>query len=205
MRCLRVVVTGGGSIPHVRSHPGYRRARYARLSVRGEMTMRKPLPIRAREEGVMLIEALIAILIFSSAILAVVGMQATAIKNVTESKSRSEAAFLAEELMAQMWIDQNISTGAVQSEHQQRHRRQLQLSGLGFRPARLGTISPPTGWIGRVTTKLPGATTVLPKVTITNPTPSGATVKVEIFWQLPEEATLGLPPHSHTVMASIQV
>src|SRR6266850_2797501 len=80
----------------------------------GEMIMRNPFPIRAREEGVMLIEALIAILIFSIGILAVVGMQATAIKNVTESKSRSEAAFLAEELMAQMWIDQNISTGAVQ-------------------------------------------------------------------------------------------
>jgi len=169
------------------------------------MTMRKPFPIRAREEGVMLIEALIAILIFSIGILAVVGMQATAIKNVTESKSRSEAAFLAEELMAQMWIDQNISTGAVQVNTSNVNVANYNYPGSGSVPARLGTISPPTGWIGRVTTKLPGATTVLPKVTITNPTPSGATVKVEIFWQLPEEATLGLPPHSHTVIASIQV
>jgi type IV pilus assembly protein PilV len=132
-------------------------------------------------------------------------MQATAIKNVTESKSRSEAAFLAEELMAQMWIDQNISTGAVQVNTSNVTVANYNYPGSGSVPARLGTISPPTGWIGRVTTKLPGATTVLPKVTITNPTPSGATVKVEIFWQLPEEATLGLPPHSHTVMASIQV
>jgi type IV pilus assembly protein PilV len=166
--------------------------------------MRKPLPIRAREQGVMLIEALIAILIFSIGILAVVGMQATAVKNVTESKSRSEAAFLAEELMAQMWIDQNINaitkinTSNVTSAN-------YNYPGSGSPPARLGTILPPTGWIGRVTTKLPGATTVLPKVTITNATTSGATIKIEIFWQLPEEATLGLPPHSHTVMASIQV
>jgi len=169
------------------------------------MTMRKPLPIRAREEGVMLIEALIAILIFSIGILAVVGMQATAIKNVTESKSRSEAAFLAEELMAQMWMDQNISPAPVQVNTSNVNVANYNYPGSGSVPARLGTISPPTGWIGRVTTKLPGATTVLPKVTITNPTPSGATVKVEIFWQLPEEATLGLPPHSHTVIASIQV
>ena len=167
--------------------------------------MRKPLPIRAREEGVMLIEALIAILIFSIGILAVVGMQATAIKNVTESKSRSEAAFLAEELMAQMWIDQNISTGAVQVNASNVTFANYNYVGSLTPPARLGTITPPTGWIGRVTTKLPGAATVLPKVTITNATPSGATVKIEIFWQLPEEATLGLPPHSHTVMASIQV
>jgi type IV pilus assembly protein PilV len=153
----------------------------------------------------MLIEALIAILIFSIGILAVVGMQATAIKNVTESKSRSEAAFLAGELMAQMWIDQNISTGAVQVNASNVNVANYNYPGSGSVPARLGTISPPTGWIGRVTTKLPGATTALPKVTITNPTASGATVKIEVFWQLPEEATLGLPPHSHTVMASIQV
>ena len=167
--------------------------------------MRKPLPIRAREEGVMLIEALIAILIFSIGILAVVGMQATAIKNVTESKSRSEAAFLAEELMAQMWMDQNISPPPVQVNTSNVTVANYNYAASGSPPARLGTISPPTGWIGRVTTRLPGATTVLPIVTITNATPSGATVKIQIFWQLPEEATLGLPPHSHTVMASIQV
>ena len=54
----------------------------------------------------MLIEALLAILIFSIGILAVVGMQSVAIKSVTDSKYRSEAAFLANELIAQMWTDQ---------------------------------------------------------------------------------------------------
>jgi type IV pilus assembly protein PilV len=151
----------------------------------------------------MLIEALIAILIFSIGILAVVGMQSVAIKNVTESKHRSEAAFLAEELMAQMWLDQNISATKVNTSNVT--VANYNYPGSGSVPARLGTISPPTGWIGRVTTKLAGATTVLPKVTITNPAPSGATVKIELFWQLPEEASLGLPPHSHTVIASIQV
>jgi len=62
--------------------------------------MRKELQSRGRERGVMLIEALIAILIFSIGILAVVGMQGVAIKNVTESKYRSEAAFLANELIS---------------------------------------------------------------------------------------------------------
>jgi len=65
-----------------------------------------------------------------------------------------------------------------------------------------------TDWVNRVNQKLPGSSLpggVMPKVTITNETTSGATVKIEIFWRLPEEASLGLPPHSHTVMASIQV
>jgi type IV pilus assembly protein PilV len=164
------------------------------------MKMRKPLPLRSREEGVMLIEALIAILIFSIGILAVVGMQSVAIKNVTESKHRSEAAFLAGELMAQMWIDQNIDpTTKINTSNVT--VANYNYGGSGTVPARL------TNWVGRVNAKLAGSTQpgVMPKVTITNATASGATVKIEVFWQLPEEASLGLPPHSHTVMASIQV
>jgi type IV pilus assembly protein PilV len=162
--------------------------------------MRKPPSIPGREKGVMLIEALIAILIFSIGILAVVGMQGAAIKNVTESRYRSEAAFLAGELMAQMWIDQNINP-ATQINTSNVSVANYNYAGSGTVPLRLTT------WVGRVNAKLPGSTQpgVKPKVTVTNPTGSGATVRIDIFWQLPEESTLGLPPHSHTVTASVQV
>lgn len=161
--------------------------------------MRKPLPFRDPQKGVMLIEALIAILIFSIGILAVVGMQSIAIKNVTESRSRSEAAFLASELLAQMWIDQNISPAGANTSNVTVGNYDYQ--GTGSVPVRLA------GWVGRVNAKLPGSTQagVKPKVTITNASASGATVKIELFWQQPEEASLGLPPHSHVVIASIQV
>jgi len=153
----------------------------------------------------MLIEALIAILIFSIGILAVVGMQGAAIKNVTDSRSRSEAAFLASELLAQMWVDQNITAGGANTSNVTKINYDYQ--GSGGVPPRLGTITPPTGWIGRVVTRLPGASQpgVLPKITITGASASGATVKIEIFWRMPEETSLGLPPHTHVVMASIQV
>lgn len=164
--------------------------------------MRKELQSRGRERGVMLIEALIAILIFSIGILAVVGMQGVAIKNVTESKYRSEAAFLANELLAQMWTDAgNINSYAY--------------PGSGTVPAKLGTITPPTGWIGRVS-QLPGATVIRPRVTVVPPPPMvvippavappapiGGTVTIELFWQLPEEASAGLPPRKHMVVASV--
>lgn len=51
-----------------------------------------------------MLEGLIAILIFSMAILAVVGLQATAIAKGTESQYRADAAFLANQLIAQMWV-----------------------------------------------------------------------------------------------------
>jgi type IV pilus assembly protein PilV len=167
--------------------------------------MRRPLPRNAPQKGVMLIEALIALLIFSIGILAVVGMQGAAIKNVTESRSRSDAAFLAGELLAQMWMDQNITPLGVNTSNVTVLNYDYQ--GTGGVPPRLGTITPPTGWIGRVVTQLPGATQpgVLPKVTITNASANGATVQIQLFWQLPEETSLGMPPHSHVVTALIQV
>lgn len=162
--------------------------------------MRK-LPLRDLQKGVMLIEALIAILIFSIGILAVVGMQSIAIKNVTESRSRSEAAFLAGELLAQMWIDQNISpTGANTSNVTVGN---YDYQGGTSIPVRLAV------WVNRVQSKLPGSTQVgvKPKVTITNASVNGATVKIELFWQQPEEASLVPPPapHTYVVIASVQV
>ncbi|MGB5079558.1 MAG: type IV pilus modification protein PilV [Burkholderiales bacterium] len=157
-------------------------------------------PARGREAGVMLIEALIAILIFSIGILAVVGMQSVALKNATESKHRSEAAFLAQELMAQMWIDQSINP-VTKINTSNVNPTNYDYPGTGSPPPRL------VDWVDRVNKRLPGTSVpgAMPKVTITNPTASGATVRIEIFWRLPEEATLGLPPHSHTVVASVQV
>jgi type IV pilus assembly protein PilV len=55
----------------------------------------------------MLIEALIGILIFSIGILALLGMQGAAIKNTTDARYRSEAAFLSTQIVGQMWVDLN--------------------------------------------------------------------------------------------------
>ena len=57
------------------------------------------------QAGVMLIEALIGILIFSIGILALIGMQGQAIRNTTDARYRSEASFLATEVIGRMWID----------------------------------------------------------------------------------------------------
>ena len=61
--------------------------------------------IHRHQAGVMLIEALIGILIFSIGILALLGMQGAAIKNTTDAKYRSEASYLASQIVGQMWVD----------------------------------------------------------------------------------------------------
>jgi type IV pilus assembly protein PilV len=57
------------------------------------------------QKGFLLLEGLIAILIFSLGILAVVGMQANAIGHSNQAKYRNDASFAANILIGQMWVD----------------------------------------------------------------------------------------------------
>jgi len=57
------------------------------------------------QEGATLIEALVAILIFSIGILAVVGMQAFSVSAVTDAKYRADASFLANQALGRLWGD----------------------------------------------------------------------------------------------------
>lgn len=59
----------------------------------------------AAQHGVVLLEAMIAILIFSMGILAVVGLQAAMIKNTNDSKYRAEASFIAQQRIGMIWAD----------------------------------------------------------------------------------------------------
>lgn len=67
--------------------------------------MRKAASPRSTQQGVVLIEALVAILIFSIGVLAIVGLQATMVKNTADAKYRSEASYIAQETIGKMWAD----------------------------------------------------------------------------------------------------
>lgn len=60
---------------------------------------------KAAQQGVVLLEALVAILLFSMGVLAVVGLQAAMIKNTSESKFRAEASYIAQQWIGMMWAD----------------------------------------------------------------------------------------------------
>lgn len=60
-------------------------------------------PLAARMHGMMLIEALVAILIFSIGVISLVGLQARAIAQTTDAKYRADAAFLANQIIGEVW------------------------------------------------------------------------------------------------------
>ena len=57
------------------------------------------------QRGVVLLEALVAILLFSMGVLALVGLQAAMIKNTSDSKFRADASYIAQQWAGMMWAD----------------------------------------------------------------------------------------------------
>jgi type IV pilus assembly protein PilV len=130
-----------------------------------------------RQEGVMLIEALIGILIFSIGILALIGMQGTAVRNTTDARYRSDAAYLANTIASQMRLDMaNIDS---------------------YRDSNTGTYPPRSDWRLQVQAALPGIDLVasqrVPSIDIQpGPTYAGdaspsSRTTIVILWQQPGE------------------
>ena len=57
------------------------------------------------QQGVALVEAMVAILIFSIGVLAIVGLQTSMLKNTSDSKFRADASFIAQQRISSIWTD----------------------------------------------------------------------------------------------------
>lgn len=95
------------------------------------------------QAGVMLLEAMIGILIFSIGILALIGMQGAAIRNTTDARYRSEASFLANQIIGQMWVDRANLASYATAGYAPRDNWATNVAGTlpGVAGARLPTIA----------------------------------------------------------------
>lgn len=154
--------------------------------------MRHPLQAKqsgsAKQAGSVILEALIAILIFSIGILGLIGMQAAAVANVSDAKYRADASFMADQIIGQMWASRVTVTNASG------------VSSFAIDPSFAWPGGTPnavvTAWAGAsgVTGLLPQASAVV----AINPA-NQQQVTVTISW-LPPKAT---SPHTHTTVAFI--
>ena len=67
--------------------------------------MTESIASRQQQTGAYLLEALIGILIFALGVLGIVGLQAASLRTTTDSAMRAEAVFAANQLLGQMWAD----------------------------------------------------------------------------------------------------
>jgi type IV pilus assembly protein PilV len=155
---------------------------------------------RARQQtGSMLLEGLIALLIFSMGILAIVGMQASAVKASSDAKYRSDACLLANELIGKMWVsDRTQATLQAAFNSLSNGIEYKKWAWEGTNAA--GTQSAPA--TGTVVQTLPGAQANPPTVAITPVTSTSlpsSLVTITIYWQAPNETT----GHNYVAVAQI--
>jgi type IV pilus assembly protein PilV len=78
------------------------------------MTTRRALQ---KQGGMVLVEGLVAIVIFALGVLAIVGMQAATVRQATDAKYRVDASFLVNQAIGMMWSDRaNLADYAVEEE-----------------------------------------------------------------------------------------
>lgn len=72
-------------------------------------------PLKSAQHGVVLVEAMIAILIFSIGVLGIVGMQANMIRNTSDAKYRVDASDIAQQRIGQIWADPSNAATYVET------------------------------------------------------------------------------------------
>lgn len=144
--------------------------------------MHSPISLQ-KQHGSVILEALIAILIFSIGILALVGMQATSISNVADAKYRTDAGFLADQMIGNMWAGRLLNASGVAAPDPA-------YACDAVTPC--STLALTQAWASSVAGTLPlgsGSIAV-----------SGTEVTVTLTWQ-PPKATVA---HAHTAIAYIE-
>ena len=69
------------------------------------------------QQGVVLLEVLIAVLIFSVGLLGLIGLQGSMVKGATSTKYRVEASYLAQQTLGALWADPcNLAAYSVDGE-----------------------------------------------------------------------------------------
>jgi type IV pilus assembly protein PilV len=131
------------------------------------------------EAGVSLLEAMLAILIFSVGILALVALQSVSVKATTESKYRADAGFLASQVIGRMWSDYGeFDTG--------RYNYNTGGNACGSYAGGGGNASV-AAWVAAVREALPGATADSIQIRVTNNPgqPDHNRVAINICWRPP--------------------
>ena len=149
----------------------------------------------------MLLEALIAILIFSLGVLSLVALQATSIKLAGDAKYRTDATLLANRLLGQMWV----SGGDLATL-----KTNFESAGPGAAYTTwLGDVSGTEGLPGVVAAST-GVVSTLPVVNVTlgpnscgtAAVPRAAQVTIQLSWRTPE-MPLDQAGHQYTVVSEI--
>lgn len=125
------------------------------------------------QKGVVLLEGLIAILIFSMGILAIVGLQAAATRASTDARYRAEAALYVNEIIGEMWVADKTNLAGLYATGNSKFNT----------------------WLTKVNTSARS----LPNASADISVNAGNLVTVSLMWSAPQDPT----PRRYVAMAQI--
>lgn len=137
---------------------------------------------RKQQSGLMLLEAMISILIFSIGILAIIALQAAAVNAASDAKYRSDASLLANELAGRMRAGDRTPL-TLQAN--------FQTGGAAY-----------NAWLSKVQNTLPLVAANPPTVAVNlkiGPTTTSSIVSIRIFWQLPSQTAV----HNYSTIVQV--
>lgn len=130
----------------------------------------------SKQKGSVLLESLIAILIFSMGILALVALLGASVKNTASAKYRTEASLLANQVIGQMWVDDKTALATDYGSA---------ASGVKY-----------LAWKDQVAQALPAvAGANLPVIEVDG----NNQVTVKVYWQAPGD----IDPHNYVAVTQI--
>lgn len=143
----------------------------------------------SRCRGFSLIEAMVAIALFSSGVIGLMALQVTSLRQTGDAGHRATASLLAQELVSRMWVGKGLAEGAKTPDRFQ---------------AELARRYAPDGaeylrWAAEVVAALPTAQASAPAVTLE---PDG-TVTIDISWKAPN-AGPEAPMHRFTTVTQVR-
>lgn len=134
---------------------------------------------RSKQDGVILLESLAAILVFSLGILALVALLGASVRDAASAGYRSQASLLASQVIGQMWSGDKSNAALV----------------AGY----TGSGALYTAWQARVVKALPGVDVASAATKPTITVNGDSQVVVTVYWLTPGETKA----HKYVAMARI--
>lgn len=149
-----------------------------------------------RQAGVMLIEALVGILIFMIGILALIAMQAAAIRSAGDARYRTEAVNYSNDLLGQILVNVDRSSAAAMTTSLNAFQHQTSGMDCNYSGA-VATSAVVTDWAELVTgttgvtppprLPLPGTTASMLQITVNTAAGAFNSVAITVCWRAPDD------------------
>jgi type IV pilus assembly protein PilV len=135
--------------------------------------------LEGRQRGIVLLEALIAIVLFALGVLGLLALQANSIRESTSARFRTDASMLADQLVGKMWVTDRDATALAAAFKSPSGSEYVKW---------LGDTTATTPAPGTVLAVLPQSASHLPDVTISQVSGGGtgkptSYVSVTLYWK----------------------